>query len=283
MHSPVWIEARTLRLPDDTTPVELNAHPLLCTIQRTKRVRLTFPVTMSEIIIVWIIMFGKTPYIILLERNPHLMGEQVNNENWEIVAKTVASAVPWVGGSVVTLWSELKAKKEARNLQRFLDALKEEASNNQAKIDALRQDISSIEERLLLLEETVEHLGKEWDAKKVPLYAKLFLGNVTSGNPTDKKVRRIEQLSELTCRDVAYLDYLVRATSTVQICDITEPLEDIILSFSKLEARGLIAETDHGNRGIYSAAASQKWDERWKHKFYTATPIGRDLITTLGF
>ena len=48
MHSPVWIEARTLRLPDDTTPVELNAHPLFCTIQRTKRVRLTFPVTGAD-------------------------------------------------------------------------------------------------------------------------------------------------------------------------------------------------------------------------------------------
>ena len=207
----------------------------------------------------------------------------MNNENWEIVAKTVASAVPWVGGPAVTLWSELKAKKEARNLQLFLDALKEEASNNQAIIDALRQDISSVEERLLLLEETVEHLGKEWDAKKVPLYAKLFLGNVTSANSIDRKIRRIEQLSELTCRDVSYLYHLVKATSTVQVCDIDKPLDDIILSFSKLEARGLIAETDHGNRGFYSAAASQKWDERWKHKFYTATPIGRELITALVF
>ena len=43
MHHPVWIEGRTLRLPGDTTAVELNAHPLFCTIQRTKRVRLTFP------------------------------------------------------------------------------------------------------------------------------------------------------------------------------------------------------------------------------------------------
>ena len=39
MHSPAWIEARTLRLPGDTTPLELNAHPLFCTTQRTKRVR----------------------------------------------------------------------------------------------------------------------------------------------------------------------------------------------------------------------------------------------------
>ena len=48
MHSPVWIEAWTIRLPDDTTPVELNAHPMFCTIQRTKRVRLTFPVTLYD-------------------------------------------------------------------------------------------------------------------------------------------------------------------------------------------------------------------------------------------
>ena len=48
MHSPAWIEAWTIRLPDDTTPVELNAHPLFCTIQRTKRVRLTFPVTGAD-------------------------------------------------------------------------------------------------------------------------------------------------------------------------------------------------------------------------------------------
>ena len=48
MHSPVWIEARTLRLPDDTTPVELNAHPQICMIQRTKRVRLAFPVTIKH-------------------------------------------------------------------------------------------------------------------------------------------------------------------------------------------------------------------------------------------
>lgn len=32
MHSPVWIEALTLRLPDDTAPVELNAHPQICMI-----------------------------------------------------------------------------------------------------------------------------------------------------------------------------------------------------------------------------------------------------------
>ena len=45
MHSPAWIEARTLRLPGDTAPVELNAHPRVCMIQCTKSVRLTFPVT----------------------------------------------------------------------------------------------------------------------------------------------------------------------------------------------------------------------------------------------
>lgn len=42
MHSHVWIETRTLRLPRDTTPVELNAHPRVCMIQRMKSVRLTF-------------------------------------------------------------------------------------------------------------------------------------------------------------------------------------------------------------------------------------------------
>ena len=45
MHFPAWIEARTLRLPGDTAPVELNAHPRVCMIQCTKSVRLTFPVT----------------------------------------------------------------------------------------------------------------------------------------------------------------------------------------------------------------------------------------------
>ena len=207
----------------------------------------------------------------------------MNKEIWETAAKTLASAVPWVGGPVVTLWSELKAQKEARNLQRFIDALKEEALNHQTKIEALQQDTTSIEERLFLLEETVEHLCKEWDENKIKLYAKLFIGNVTSENNTDKKVRRIEQLSELTLRDVSYLNLLAKATSTVQVCDIKEPLEDIILSFSKLEARGLIAETDHGNRGIFSTSASRKWDDRWRHKFYTATPIGRELIATMEF
>ena len=48
MHSPAWIEARTLRLPGDTAPVELNAHPRVCMIQCTKSVRLTFPVTREK-------------------------------------------------------------------------------------------------------------------------------------------------------------------------------------------------------------------------------------------
>ena len=51
MHSPAWIEARTLRLPGDTAPVELNAHPRVCMIQCTKSVRLTFPVTVLRFFI----------------------------------------------------------------------------------------------------------------------------------------------------------------------------------------------------------------------------------------
>ena len=206
----------------------------------------------------------------------------MNDENWGIVVRSVISAIPWIGGPAGTILSELKAKKEATNIKQFLDALKEEQQNNKEKIEALQQDKENISQRVLLLEETVEHLVKEWDERKIPLYAKLFIENVTSNNSIGRQIGLVEQLSELTSKDIMYLRNLVNSTDSVQILEIHAPLRDIIASFSKLEARGLIAETDHGNRSVTSMANSKKWDERWKHKFYTATPIGQELIQALG-
>ena len=206
----------------------------------------------------------------------------MNNENWGIVVRTVISAIPWIGSPTGTLLSELKAKRENANIEKFINALNEEQQNNKEKIEALQQEDAIIEQRLLLLEVTVEHLIKEWDEKKIPLYAKLLIGNVTSNNSIDRQIGLVEQLSELTSKDIKFLSDLVSRTDSVQICEIHEPLEDKIVSFSKLEARGLIAETDHGNRSMTKTASSKKWDERWNHKFYTATPIGQELIQALG-
>ena len=194
--------------------------------------------------------------------------------------RTVMSAIP-VLSPLATAWSEFESSKNEKRLQLFIDCLNAITSVHSKEIDAIKNDTSKIEERVALLEVTLDKVVKEWQPTKVKLHAQLFVGNMISDDPIQLKMSILERFSELSIDDLNILAKLT-TDSSIQVSELNGSLNDLIPSLSKLESRGLITQTGPGARSIFTtASSSDNWQRQWQNKFYTSTPLGTQLWTAL--
>ena len=207
------------------------------------------------------------------------MNDGMQPDDYGMILRTAMSAIP-VLAPLATWWSEFNASKTAKRLPVFIDALNALTNLHSRELDAIKTDTSKNEERIAILEVTVDKVVKEWQSEKVKLHAQLAINNLISNDPIQLKMSILEHFSELTLEDIRVLGPLTRSPS-LQVSDFHEPVEDLIPILSKLESRGLITQTGHGNRMIWSTAAVDNWQNQWKHKFYTATPFGIKLWNSI--
>ena len=196
------------------------------------------------------------------------------------ILRTVMSAIP-VLSPLATAWSEFESSKNEKRLKLFIDSLNAITSVHSKEIDAIKNDSSKIEERVTLLEVTLDKVVKEWQPEKVELHARLFVGNMISDDPIQLKMSILERFSELSIDDLNILAQLT-TDSSIQVSELNGSLNDLIPSLSKLESRGLITQTGPGARSIFTtASSSDNWQRQWQNKFYTSTPLGTQLLTAL--
>lgn len=208
-----------------------------------------------------------------------MSNDENQKEDYGMILRTAMSAIP--GLSVLaTFWSEFEATKNAKRMQLFIDSLNALAACHGKELDAIKVDIARNEERVSLLEVTIDKVVKEWQDEKIKLHAILAVRNLASNASLEKKISLLERFSELSMTDLEVLQILGTSNS-VQVYEIRKTLDYLIPILSKLEARGLITETGHGSRSMWKSAGSDDWCSKWKYKFYTATPIGIELLNAI--
>ena len=196
-------------------------------------------------------------------------------DSYGMILRTVMSAIPALA-PLATWWSEYDSKKNAKRVKFFIDSLNALTSCHSKELDAIKDDVSRNEERITILEATLDKVVKEWQQGKIQLHAQLLVRNMLSRDPIQVKMSILERFSELSIEDLNILRVLLSASS-IQVSELHQPLEDIIPILCKLESRGLITQTGHGHRLMWSAPATDDWRDQWNHKFYTATPLGKQL------
>lgn len=199
----------------------------------------------------------------------------MQSDDYGVILRSAMSAVPFFA-PLATWWNEYNSTKNQQRVQLFIDSFNAIASCHSKELDTLKEDVSRNAERVAILEVTLDKVVKEWQEEKIKLHAQLAVQNLISDTPIQVKMSILERFSELTVDDLNILATLTQSPS-VQVMDFHIPLETIVPILSKLESRGLITQTGHGYRTMWSAPATDDWQEQWANKFYTATPLGKQL------
>ena len=203
------------------------------------------------------------------------MNDEKQNNDSGMLLRAAMSAIPALA-PLAAWWSEFNSTKNAKRLQVLIDTLNALVACHSRELDAINKDTSKFEERIAILEVTLDKVVKEWQQDKIKKHAKLLIQNLISNDPIQLKMSILERFSELTLEDLNILEPL-SISSSVQVKEFHISLDELIPILSKLESRGLITQTGHGNRGIWTMASSDNWREQWLNRFYTATPFGRKL------
>lgn len=207
------------------------------------------------------------------------MNDEMQSNDYGMILRTAMSAIP-VLAPLATWWSEFNSSKNAKRLQLFIDSLNAIAARHSIEIDAINANASKHEERIAILEVTLDKVVKEWQPEKIKKHAQLAIHNMISDDPVQLKMSILERFSELSIEDLSILDPLSNSSS-VQVKELPLPLDELIPILSKLESRGLITQTGPGRRTFFEMAATNNWQDKWKYKFYTATPFGKTLWNSI--
>ena len=203
------------------------------------------------------------------------MNDEKQNNDSGMLLRAAMSAIP-VLAPLAAWWSEFNSTNNTKRLQVLIDTLNALVSCHSRELDTIKTDTSKYEERIAILEATLDKVVKEWQQEKIKKYAQLLIQNLISNDSIHLKMSILECFSELTIEDLNILEPLLESPS-VQVKEFHMSLDELIPILSKLESRGLITQTGHGNRGIWTMASSDNWQEQWLNRFYTATPFGRKL------
>ena len=203
------------------------------------------------------------------------MNDEKQPNDYGMILRTAMSAIP-VLAPLATWWSEFNSSKNAKRLQVFIESLNALTARHSRELDAIKTDTSKNEERIAILEVTLDKVVKEWQSKKLKLHAQLAINNLISNDPIHLKMSILEHFSELTMEDLGILEPLSQSSS-IQVSELSGSLDYLIPILRKLESRGLITQTGHGNRTIWTTASADNWQNQWRYKFYTATSFGQKL------
>lgn len=184
----------------------------------------------------------------------------------------------------VQAWNDHESLKLKRRVDNFWKAFVFEAQQNSQKLEAVEKSQDNLVSRLEMIARILEHVRTEFSELKQGLYAAMAINCLTvpdSEVSASAKMSAIDCLNQLNEQDLNVLHYF-RKGQTIQVKNLTRNLSlgQLVVSLSKQESRGLIGETS-SKGGIHTAAATQYWEDRWKHKFFELLPYGQQMVTLL--
>ncbi len=209
--------------------------------------------------------------------------------------RTLAAAVP--GGSCLAqAWNEVESHRVEGRLNELISDLRQLAERCEDRLRNLESFIQASDEFPALLETTVDRVIAEPSEVKRHLYALALMNGVVAGEEQsyDNKLNVLLTLEFLTEADLQVLRHFAggrpvmvdHLLGTSQFATFTEDALDkqvgpIVLSLSKLDARGVLSETTPVNSGFSWSGDAQYGANRWRRRTYQLTPFGQAFLQAI--
>lgn len=179
--------------------------------------------------------------------------------------RSLAQAIPLVGGALSQAWSEYENYRQNERIKEFFEHLITRLSAVELQVTDLAERVKKLPDAAELLEEIVEGVKRETQLEKRDWYVCALTYFMREPTETTRDERRsiIEDLETLTLQDLSYLakfshgtlrgDALTDSTFPhFSIVGVPGSVEDgkwdrilgpAVNSLAKLESRGLIVQT----------------------------------------
>jgi hypothetical protein len=205
--------------------------------------------------------------------------------------RSIAASVPFAA-SLAQAWNEYENHIQVARIEEFFRLFKQDIEGMEERIKKVESYISFSGEFPPLLERTIQRIKGEHSDRKRKCYVKLLAKSIAVGNTIsfDHKYSFIETLDTLTEEDLDVLMYF-RDSRTLRGRDLIDKKNQptskkqsssIIMSLSKLQARGLISETDSqdysGEKAIGGSGTAGNWMNRWRSMYLALLPYGQTFI-----
>lgn len=205
----------------------------------------------------------------------------------EAVVESIIEKFPVIS-TVLKLRDKISAIKQSEFEELFFGAFKFFRKDVEKNLEDILEAIQQNDRNINYLNQAFESLKREYDERKIPLYAQITYNAICLKDndiSIDDRVYAVRLLEELTFDDYNIL-YPFRDGKTYQVAQIAKNIRvdssELIIHFCKLEARGLLGETDYKGHGIHAMAATSNYKEVWKHRCYEILPYGEKLIKLIG-
>ncbi|MTI29863.1 hypothetical protein [Xanthovirga aplysinae] len=139
------------------------------------------------------------------------LGKLTKKDKVELAISTGISAIPYIGGSLNTLYFGAKQERRIKRIEKFYELIKEEYNNIQEKVkDWSNQDEGKLRS---LIEEINEGVENDFIAEKIDYFKNCFFNLLT--DPSDENYRKrkyfISILNSLSEMDISVIINLYRA------------------------------------------------------------------------
>lgn len=164
-------------------------------------------------------------------------------EKFELAVEAGLQSLPYVGGSLATLYFGSKQEKRFKRIESFYQDLSDEIRLNKTKILPLEEHDK--EKLIAIIEDLNEKVEKESTAEKKRMFKRYFISTLSSpiNDNFDKIKYFLEALSSLSLLECEILVFLKRNGSAL-VSSITKPNTDqyaIVGSIGRLKSYGFVA------------------------------------------
>jgi len=198
-------------------------------------------------------------------------------------------------------WEEFESHEQQARVAKFLKMLGHDMIRIKERIMQLEKHLVQNKDFPFLIERVVEKVRRESSDRKVAHFSRL-LSNCMAADPSvphEEKLNFIDTLDILTDSDIQiFSEFAKRQRLRIDSLDSvpifnwstigqSEPagggvkLSNIIVSISKLEARGLITESIEAGGAFGWSGDASHWINRWRRKSYELLPFGARFLTAL--
>lgn len=205
--------------------------------------------------------------------------------------RSIAASFP-LAASLAQAWNEYENRIQLARIEEFFRLFKQSIMGMEERIRKVEDYILRSGEFPPLLERTIQRIKGEQSDRKRKCYVRLLAESIAVGNSVsyDHKYSFIETLDTLTEEDLNVLmrfrdGRTLRGTDLIDMENqpTSEKLaSSIIMSLSKLQARGLISETDSqgysGETAIGGWGTEGHWINRWRSMYLDLLPYGQTFI-----
>ena len=202
--------------------------------------------------------------------------------------RSIAASFPGAA-SLAQAWNEYETKTQFVRIEKLFVILKTELESLKEEVEKSENYILNSGEIPSLIERTVEKIRREKSEERCKLFAHLLAKSLID-NPSidyEEKISFIETLDILTTHDIEVLslfesNYSFRVDRLLKKQEKDETqnnskLSDLIVSLTKLEARGLVFETS-GREFVaaltYFGEDPDSWKNRWVQKYFELSLYG---------